>query len=81
MAGLYIARKPLKVQNSDGSVGDVAAGDTLTNPEDWAQFRTLLRFGHIERVEIPRHRCGACERDFKDAAGLKRHNTRKHKAQ
>lgn len=79
MAGLYIAKRPLKVQNPDGSVGDVAIGDTLTDPEGWAQFRTLLKFGYIQKLEVPRFRCNICERDFKDAAGLKRHNTRKHK--
>ena len=80
MAGdTYIAQRPLKTQLPDGSVGDIAVGETLIEPESWAQFRTLLKFGYIKRVEIPRYRCDKCERDFKDAAGLKRHITRKHK--
>ena len=80
MAGnTYIARRPLKIELPDGKVGDIAPGDTLTDPEGWSQFRSLLKFGYIEKVEIPRFRCDPCNRDFKDSAGLKRHRTRKHK--
>jgi len=75
----YIAQRPLKIQELDGSVRDIAIGETLTEPEGWVQFRTLLKFGYIKKVEIPRFHCHVCGRDFKNAAGLKRHITRKHK--
>ena len=78
MAGDYIARKPLKIALPGRRVGDVAVGDVLTRPWEWSQFRTLLKMGWIEKVEIPRFRCNTCARDFKDAPGLKRHNTRMH---
>ena len=76
---IYVARRHLKVALPGRKIGDVSPGDILDRPEKWSQFRALLRKGHIERVVIPRHRCHLCERDFKDAPGLKRHNTRKHK--
>ena len=76
---IYVARRHLKIALPGRKIGDVAPGDVLDQPEECAQFRTLLKFGYIERLEIPRHRCHLCERDFKDGPGLKRHNTRKHK--
>ena len=75
----YVARRHLKIALPGRRVGDVAPGDVLDRPEQWAQFPALLRLGHIERMEIPRFRCYLCERDFKDGPGLKRHNTRVHK--
>jgi len=79
MAGdIYVARRHLKIALPGRKVGDVYPGDVLDAPEEWAQFRALLKHGWIELVRIPRHRCGLCQRDFKDAPGLKRHNTRMH---
>ena len=75
----YIAKRHLKVALPGRKVGDISPGDILDQPENWSQFRTLLKFGHIERVEIPRFRCHKCERDFKDRPGLKRHATRMHR--
>lgn len=79
MAGdIYIAQQPLQTQEPDGSVKHIAVGEKLVDPEGWVQFRTLLKFGYIKKVEIPRFHCHICVRDFKNAAGLKRHITRKH---
>ena len=72
----YIAKRHLKIALPGRKVGDVKPGDVLDQPEKWAQFRTLLKWGHIERVEIPRFHCFTCSRDFKDGPGLKRHKTR-----
>ena len=75
----YIAKRHLKVALPGRKIGNISPGDVLDRPEDWAQFKSLLKWGHIEKVEIPRFRCNKCERDFKDGPGLKRHNTRAHK--
>jgi len=75
---IYIARRDLKVALPGRKIGDVSPGDILDRPEGWAQFRALLKLGHIEKLVIPRFRCYLCERDFKDSPGLKRHNTRMH---
>jgi hypothetical protein len=75
----YVARRHLKIALPGRRVGDVSPGDILDSPEEWSQFKILLRLGHIEAEELPRYRCYECERDFKDGPGLKRHNTRMHK--
>ena len=74
----YVAKRCLKVAMPGRKIKDVSPGDVLDRPEAWSQFKTLVKFGHIERLEIPRFRCYECSRDFKDNPGLKRHKTRMH---